>query len=220
MAREVISELTGSQGKIGESTKWETLEFGTGTVKLRNGSTVGFFNSNGELDSAKCKALGKFPYTALRNELEVEAQLRIEIRTLVPDESVCLWGGNASTSSISVKSERYMLYNDGTNTLPYSLMEFWFTKSTNSGEEPSTEFLKNTGHLDAIPFLIPLGFIFIGPARPAEDRYLISRLDKGQCLAIDPRIFIRYQQIVSYDHGDFGHSSLSNLTFMVSKPSA
>ena len=131
MAREVISELTGSQGKIGEATNWETLEFGTGTVQLRNGVTVGLLNSNGELDAAKCKALGKFPYTALRDELEVEAQLRIEIRTLVPDESVCLWGGDASTSSISVKSERYMLYNDGTNTLPALL-----TVTVYEGEPP------------------------------------------------------------------------------------
>jgi hypothetical protein len=118
MAREVVSELTGSEGKIGDVTNWESLEFGIGTVQLRNGVTVGLLNSNGELDSDKCNALGKFPYTALRDELEVEAQLRIEIRTLVPDESVCLWGGDPSSSSISVTSDRHMLYNDGTNTLP------------------------------------------------------------------------------------------------------
>ena len=94
------------------------MEFGIGTVQLRNGVTVGLLNSNGELDSDKCNALGKFPYTALRDELEVEAQLRIEIRTLVPDESVCLWGGDPSSSSMSVTSDRHMLYKDGTNTLP------------------------------------------------------------------------------------------------------
>jgi hypothetical protein len=118
MAREVVSELTGSEGKIGNVTNWESLEFGIGTVQLRNGVTVGLLNSNGELDSDKCNALGKFPYTALRDELEVEAQLRIEIRTLVPDESVCLWGGDPSSSSMSVTSDRHMLYKDGTNTLP------------------------------------------------------------------------------------------------------
>ena len=118
MAREVISELTGSQGKIGNATNWESLEFGIGTVQLRNGVTVGLLNSNGELDSDKCNALSKFPYTALRDELEVQAQLRIEIRTLVPDESVCLWGGDPSSSSVSIASDRYMLYNDGTNILP------------------------------------------------------------------------------------------------------
>ena len=118
MAREVVSELTGSEGKIGDVTNWESLEFGIGTVQLRNGVTVGLLNSNGELDSDKCNALGKFPYTALRDELEVEAQLRIEIRTLVPDESVCLWGGDPSSSSISVTSDRHMLYNDGAKTLP------------------------------------------------------------------------------------------------------
>ena len=122
MAREVVSELTGSEGKIGDVTNWESLEFGIGTVQLRNGVTVGLLNSNGELDSDKCNALGKFPYTALRDELEVEAQLRIEIRTLVPDESVCLWGGDPSSSSISVTSDRHMLYNDGTNTLPAVLI--------------------------------------------------------------------------------------------------
>ena len=32
MAREVISELTGSQGLIGSSTNWEDNEFGTGVA--------------------------------------------------------------------------------------------------------------------------------------------------------------------------------------------
>ena len=53
MAREVISELTGSQGSIGSSTNWEDNEFGTGVVQLRNGTTVGILNSNGEIDSDK-----------------------------------------------------------------------------------------------------------------------------------------------------------------------
>ena len=121
MAREVISELTGSEGKIGEVTNWEDYEFGTGDVQLRNGVTVGLLNSNGEIDKDKCDALGKFPYNPLRNELEVTQGLRIEIRTMVPDETVCLWGGNPSTSSISVNSEKYILYNSGSAILPATL---------------------------------------------------------------------------------------------------
>ena len=74
MAREAISELVGSEGKIGEATNWETLEFGTGSVKLSDGVTVGLLNSDGELDADKCDALSKFPYNALRNELCVEEQ--------------------------------------------------------------------------------------------------------------------------------------------------
>ena len=62
MAREVISELTGSQGKINDVTNWEDFEFGTGEIQLRNGITVGFLNSIGDLDKDKCNALGKFPY--------------------------------------------------------------------------------------------------------------------------------------------------------------
>jgi len=133
MAREVISELTGSQGKIGDATEWEALEFGTGTIQLKDGVTVGLLNSDGELDSDKCNALAKFPYTALREELEVEAQLKIEIRTLIPDESVCLWGGDPSSSSISVTSDRHMLYNDGTSTLPAVL-----TVTIYEGETPAS----------------------------------------------------------------------------------
>ena len=34
MAREVISELTGSEGLVGNQTDWETLEFGTGNPNL------------------------------------------------------------------------------------------------------------------------------------------------------------------------------------------
>ena len=41
MAREVVSELTGSQGLSGDSTLWENNEYGTGNVQLRNGTTVG-----------------------------------------------------------------------------------------------------------------------------------------------------------------------------------
>ena len=121
MAREVISELMGSEGKIGEVTNWEDFEFGTGNVQLRNGVTVGLLNSNGEIDKDKCDALGKFPYNPLRDELEVTQGLRIEIRTMVPDETVCLWGGNPSTSSISVNSEKYILYNSGSAILPATL---------------------------------------------------------------------------------------------------
>ena len=118
MSREVISELTGSQGKIGEATNWEDFEFGTGTTQLKDGVIVGLLNDNGELDKQKCDALAKFPYTALRDEVEVKQELRIEIQTLVPKETVCLWGSDPSDTSISVKSEKYLLYNDGTNVLP------------------------------------------------------------------------------------------------------
>ena len=121
MAREVISELTGSEGKIGDVTNWEDFEFGTGDVQLRNGATIGLLNSNGEIDKDKCDALGKFPYNPLRDELEVTQGLRIEIRTMVPDETVCLWGGDPNTSSISVNSEKYILYNSGSAILPATL---------------------------------------------------------------------------------------------------
>ena len=117
-AREVISELTGSEGKIGDSTNWETLEFGTGSVKLSDGLTVGLLNSDGEIDSEKCDALSKFPYSALRSELDVGEQLRIEVRTLVPNESVCLWGGDPSGSTVSVSSERYLPVSYTHLTLP------------------------------------------------------------------------------------------------------
>ena len=143
MAREVISELVGSEGKIGDATNWETLEFGTGSVKLSDGVTVGLLNSNGELDANKCEALGKFPYTALRNELGVEDQLRIEINTLVPNESVCLWGGDPSSSTMSVSSERYLLYNDGTNVLPAVLTVTVYTGETASSNIYLTEIMYN-----------------------------------------------------------------------------
>ena len=44
MAREVVSELTGSQGLSGDSTSWENNEYGTGNVQLRNGTTIGILN--------------------------------------------------------------------------------------------------------------------------------------------------------------------------------
>ena len=133
MAREVISELA-SEGKIGEVTNWEDFEFGTGDVQLRNGVTVGILNSDGEIDKDKCDALGKFPYTPLRNELGVTKELRIEVRTMVPDETVCLWGGNTSGSSLSIQSERYLLYNTGSEILPAVL-----TVTIYEGEVPGSK---------------------------------------------------------------------------------
>jgi len=118
MAREVTSELTGSQGLIGSSTEWENNEYGIGSVQLRNGTTIGIMNSDGEIDSTKCNALGKFPYYALKDELEVEQQLRIEVETLIPKETVCLWGGNPDSSSVSFESQRYLLYNDSSKSIP------------------------------------------------------------------------------------------------------
>jgi len=118
MAREVVSELTGSMGNFRNITNWDTLEFGIGETQLKDGGIVGLLNSNGELDSKKCKALGKFPYPNLKNELGVTEQLRIEIRTLVPDEVVCLWGGDLNTVSMSTSSERFILYNNSSETLP------------------------------------------------------------------------------------------------------
>ena len=57
-----------------------------------DGTTIGILNSNGEIDSDKCDSLGKFPYYPLKEELGVTEQLRIEVQTLVPKETVCLWG--------------------------------------------------------------------------------------------------------------------------------
>ncbi len=118
MAREVVSELTGSQGLSGDSTSWENNEYGTGNVQLRNGTTIGILNSNGEIDSNKCDSLGKFPYYPLKEELGVTEQLRIEVQTLVPKETVCLWGGNPESATVSFESQRYLLYNDGSNVVP------------------------------------------------------------------------------------------------------
>ena len=118
MAREVISELTGSEGLSGESSAWENNEYGTGSVQLRNGTTIGILNSDGEIDSDKCNSLSKYPYYPLKDELGVTEQLRIEVQTLVPKETVCLWGGNPETASVSFESQRYLLYNDGTTSIP------------------------------------------------------------------------------------------------------
>jgi len=143
MAREVLYELTGSEGKIGNVTNWEDFEFGVGTTQLKDGATVGLLNSDGELDKDKCNALQKFPYTPLRNELEVTQHLRIEVHTLVPDETVCLWGGDSSNATISVKSEKYMLYNDGTNTLPAILTVTVFEGANPSSKIYMTEIMYN-----------------------------------------------------------------------------
>jgi len=143
MAREVLSELTGSEGKVGNSTNWEDFEFGVGTTQLKDGTTVGLLNVNGELDKDKCDALKKFPYTQLRKELEVTQNLRIEVQTLVPDETVCLWGGDSSNSTISVKSEKYMLYNDGTTILPAILTVTIFEGGSPSSKIYMTEIMYN-----------------------------------------------------------------------------
>ena len=118
MAREAISELAGSEGKVGELTNWEDFEFGTGDPQLRNGVNVGILNSNGEIDKDKCNALGKFPYFSLKNELGVTDELRIEVKTLVPSEIVCLWGGELDGASVSIQSEKYLLYNTGSEVVP------------------------------------------------------------------------------------------------------
>ena len=133
MAREVMSELAGSEGKIDNSTEWEKWEFGSGELQLKNGVTVGILNSNGEIDKDKCDALKKFPNTDLRSELDIEEQLRIEVRTLVPNEIVCEWGNTADNAPMSVKNEKYLLYNDGTNAIPSVL-----TVTIHSGQPPTT----------------------------------------------------------------------------------
>ena len=132
MAREVISELTGSQGLSGNSVEWENNDYGTGNIQLRNGTTVGILNSNGEINSDKCNSLSKFPYYPLKEELGVIEQLRIEVQTLVPKETVCLWGGNPNTSTVSFESQRYLLYNNGTSTVPALL-----TVTIYEGEPPA-----------------------------------------------------------------------------------
>ena len=133
MAREVISELTGSEGLNGDSSAWENNEYGTGSVQLRNGTTIGILNSDGEIDSDKCNSLGKYPYYPLKDELGVTEQLRIEVQTLVPKETVCLWGGNPETASVSFESQRYLLYNDGTNSIPALL-----TVTVYEGDTPTS----------------------------------------------------------------------------------
>jgi len=134
MAREVISELTGSEGSIGDSSEWENNEYGTGNVQLRNGTTLGILNSDGEIDSDKCNSLSKYPYYPLKEELGVTEQLRIEVQTLVPKETVCLWGGNPDTASVSFESQRYLLYNDGTNSIPALL-----TVTIYEGDTPTND---------------------------------------------------------------------------------
>ena len=134
MAREVISELTGSEGSIGDSSEWENNEYGTGSVQLRNGTTLGILNSDGEIDSDKCDSLSKYPYYPLKEELGVTEQLRIEVQTLVPKETVCLWGGNPDTASVSFESQRYLLYNDGTNSIPALL-----TVTIYEGDTPTSD---------------------------------------------------------------------------------
>lgn len=134
MAREVISELTGSEGSIGDSSEWENNEYGTGNVQLRNGTTLGILNSDGEIDSDKCDSLSKYPYYPLKEELGVTEQLRIEVQTLVPKETVCLWGGNPDTASVSFESQRYLLYNDGTNSIPALL-----TVTIYEGDTPTSD---------------------------------------------------------------------------------
>jgi len=134
MAREVISELTGSEGSIGDSSEWENNEYGTGNVQLRNGTTLGILNSDGEIDSDKCDSLSKYPYYPLKEELGVTEQLRIEVQTLVPKETVCLWGGNPNTASVSFESQRYLLYNDGTNSIPALL-----TVTIYEGDTPTND---------------------------------------------------------------------------------
>ena len=134
MAREVISELTGSEGLSGDSSAWENNEYGTGSVQLRNGTTLGILNSDGEIDSDKCNALGKYPYYPLKEELGVTEQLRIEVQTLVPKETVCLWGGNPDTASVSFESQRYLLYNNGTTSIPALL-----TVTIYEGDTPTSD---------------------------------------------------------------------------------
>ena len=134
MAREVISELTGSEGLSGDSSAWENNEYGTGSVQLRNGTTLGILNSDGEIDSDKCDSLSKYPYYPLKEELGVTEQLRIEVQTLVPKETVCLWGGNPDTASVSFESQRYLLYNNGTTSIPALL-----TVTIYEGDTPTSD---------------------------------------------------------------------------------
>ena len=53
---------------------------------------------------------------------------------MVPDETVCLWGGNTSGSSLSIESERYLLYNTGSEILPAIL-----TVTVYEGEVPGSK---------------------------------------------------------------------------------
>ncbi|MEE3207862.1 MAG: lamin tail domain-containing protein, partial [Candidatus Thermoplasmatota archaeon] len=107
--REVLGELTGSVGNASGVEVWETLEWGTGETQLRNGTIVGLLASDGVLSEAKCQALAKFPYGGLREELGVNEELAIEVRTLSPDAQVIFWGGDLDSASISVTEERLLL---------------------------------------------------------------------------------------------------------------
>ena len=107
--RVVLGELTGSVGNASGVEAWETLEWGTGETQLRNGTTVGLLASDGVLSEAKCQALAKFPYGGLREELGINEELAIEVRTLSPDAQVIFWGGDLDSASISVTEERLLL---------------------------------------------------------------------------------------------------------------
>ena len=78
--------------------------------------------------------MSKYPYYPLKDELGVTEQLRIEVQTLVPKETVCLWGGNPDTASVSFESQRYLLYNDGTSSIPALL-----TVTVYEGDTPTNE---------------------------------------------------------------------------------
>lgn len=143
MAREVINELTGSQGKIGNETNWEVLEFGNGDVQLRDGVTIGLLNSEGEIAKSKCDALSKFPENDLKSQLGLTEQLKIEVRTLIPNEIVCIWGGDPSSSSMSVSEERYILYNNTSSIIPAVLTVTIYTGESASDNIYMTEIMYN-----------------------------------------------------------------------------
>ena len=78
--------------------------------------------------------MGKFPYYSLKEELGVTEQLRIEVQTLIPKETVCLWGGDPNSATVSFESQRYLLYNDGTKTIPALL-----TVTIYEGDVPTSD---------------------------------------------------------------------------------
>ena len=237
MAREVLYELTGSEGKIGDVTNWEDFEFGVGTTQLKDGATVGLLNSEGELDKDKCNALQKFPYTPLRNELEVTQHLRIEVRTLVPDETVCLWGGDSSNSTISVKSEKYMLYNDGTNTLPAILTVTIFEGTNPNSKIYMTEIMYNpTNNGDQYewvevynpnPFAIYITSWTIEDLSDSDlivsedDKILTIPGNKAGILTTSPTVFaetyINYAYVFSVEDTAIGNGLGNNETITLSR---
>ena len=73
-------------------------------------------------------------FTLSLSPLGVINELRIEVRTMVPNESVCLWGGDPSGSSVSIQSERFLLYNTGSEILPAVL-----TVTVYDGEVPGNK---------------------------------------------------------------------------------